>query len=115
MKEAVISETFNVKPVILLTRQRPVPGCDALMFVLGLVGREAGSERFGEQLLSKILYLNCVTLYAGVAARRDVFLDPCSDPPKNSLANNGLPASCTNIDTGFSTQGDLPDTSGWAQ
>ena len=82
------------------------------MFVLGLVGREAGSKRFGEQSLNKPFYLNCVTLCAGVGARRHVFLDPCSDPPKNSLANNGLPASCTNIDTGFPTQGDLPDTTG---
>ena len=82
------------------------------MFVLGLVGREAGSKRFSEQFLRQTLYLHCVTLCAGVGTRRDVFLDPCSDPPKNSLAKDSLPASCTNIDTGFSTRGCLPDTTG---
>jgi len=82
------------------------------MLVLGLVGREAGSKRFGEQSPNKLLYLNCVTLCAGVGARRHVFLDPCSDPPKISIANDGLPASFTNIDTGFSTQGCSPDTTG---
>ena len=72
-------------------------GWNAIPLLLGLEGREAGRSRFSEQFLRQPLCLCFVALCVGICTGRDVFLDPCPDPPKKSLANDGPPISCVNI------------------
>ena len=101
-------EMIGIDVKVFAVRDRgQYQGRNALPLLLGLEVCEVGRSCLGEQFLRQPLCLYFMTLYVGIGAGRDVFLDPCVGPPQEAITHDCPPIFCVEFGAPVAPHGSI--------